>query len=303
MARTLAVTLGLLLCGGGSSWRVGGPKPGRVMRLGAGNGGSEADPTPPAPATPNPTPPEPQDDDKPIGGFMATLTDMAEQAEKQTAKWVEESQTAQMELAQEKEAAALAELEAEPEPEIQMAYRTEMEPPIRREIELEGSEWRVATVWKPRGPLAKIFPDNYKQEETWLRLAKDKEKDELVAVWGNDRVGEWAYREDTKTLTASSEFPVFDALGSITYQPDFLSRYYMMGWVRGWSIFESVDVWGLFEAVRIDKAGKEGIENYTAPWEQMREMSEEEVEELVAEELSDLEEQTDWFLPPEDPEE
>lgn len=115
---------------------------------------------------------------------------------------------------------------------------------------MEGSEWRVAVVWRPRSALAKLFGP--REEETWLRLARDTNKDELVAVWGNNRIGDWGFREETGTLTASQEAPLLDFAGSCTFQPDFLSRYYMMGWVRGWTLLESVSIWGLFEAVRID---------------------------------------------------
>ena len=224
---------------------------------------------------------------------LAALSNMAEEAEKTTARWVQEQADAVEEASEPTGLGPPAEAE---EGDVRVAYGAEMTPPVLRESDLYNSEWRIGIVWKPRG-LAKILPPRYAVEETWLRLGVDAEKGgEQVAVWGTGRQGDWAYREDAKTLTASMEAPVLDFFGSATFQPDWLSRYYMMGWVRGWTLFESVELWGIFEAERIDRKGAEGKDGFEAPWTRFKDMDEEQARMLVRKELEDLDDQSNWFL-------
>jgi hypothetical protein len=118
------------------------------------------------------------------------------------------------------------------------------------ESDLVGSEWLVGTCWDNR-------PDVI--DETWCRLGRGNEKDQNIAIWGDNSQGTWALDVATQYLTISKVQPWGKQIWACLVE----DYYYLRGTVRGWTYWTAASVEAQWQARRLnvdpDEAG-------IAPW-------------------------------------
>lgn len=123
------------------------------------------------------------------------------------------------------------------------------------EEELRGSEWIVGTCWDH---------NENKIDETWLRLAVDKEG-KNVAIWGDGSEGKWSIDTVSGFFSASKENVL---TGKQIWACTADDYYYLQGTVRGWTFWMAACVLGQWQAKRLGVDPDEaGIPPWFAPME------------------------------------
>eukprot|EP00547_Thalassionema_nitzschioides_P000672 CAMPEP_0194213848 /NCGR_PEP_ID=MMETSP0156-20130528/14718_1 /TAXON_ID=33649 /ORGANISM="Thalassionema nitzschioides, Strain L26-B" /LENGTH=190 /DNA_ID=CAMNT_0038941977 /DNA_START=110 /DNA_END=682 /DNA_ORIENTATION=+ len=117
------------------------------------------------------------------------------------------------------------------------------------EADLLGSEWLVGTCYDKK-------PD--KIDETWCRLART-EKNENIAVWGDNSEGKWSLDVASQYITISKNYVWGKQIWSCVVE----DYYYLAGTVRSWSYLTAAAVEAQWQAKRL---GADKEEAGIAPW-------------------------------------